>query len=65
MNLIPHLIVSSIGLGYFIYGKKVTDFSFLIIGMVMMIYPYVVKGPVLSVVIGLVLCGLPFILKKL
>lgn len=65
MSLMLNLFVSSIGLGYFIYGKKVTDFSFLIIGMVMMIYPYLIRGPLISVFVGFVLCALPFILKRL
>ena len=45
-TLIASLVVSSIGFGFFLYGKKQVRFPQLIVGLVMMIYPYFVAGPV-------------------
>lgn len=53
-----------IGLGYFVYGKKSTEFSFLIFGVVLMIYPYLVRDTVLSLVLGIIFAICPFIIKR-
>ncbi len=63
MELFTILLVSSIGLGYFIYGKKTTDFHFLISGIALMIYPYFFAGPLL-IIIGIILLAEPFVIKR-
>lgn len=65
MSLLFSFFISSVGLAYFVYGKKTTEFSFLIFGMVLMIYPYFVRNMVLLIVLGLVLSVLPFITKRI
>ena len=65
MNLFTDLIFSSIGLGYFIYGKKSTDFNFLIFGIILMGYSYLISGLLLSIFIGIVLMACPFITSKI
>lgn len=57
------LFIGSIGLGYFLYGKKSQNFVWLISGLVMMAYPLFVPGILLSILIGAVLMLLPFFLK--
>lgn len=57
------LFIGSIGLGYFLYGKKSQNFVWLISGLVMMAYPLFVPGIFLSLLIGAVLMLLPFFLK--
>lgn len=39
-NLVFGVIFGSIGLGYFIYGKKQSNLVFRLTGIALMIYPY-------------------------
>lgn len=57
------LVFSSIGLGYFIYGKKQALFMPLICGVLLMVYPYFVSGILLMVLVGLLLMVIPFVLR--
>lgn len=57
------LLFGSIGLGYFIYGKKQRAVVPLICGLVLMAYPYFVTNLVLLVGIGAVLCAIPYFLR--
>jgi len=43
-TLVASLVVSSVGLALFLYGKKQPRFPQLVVGLVMMIYPYFVVG---------------------
>lgn len=63
MSLIVGFFIGSVGLAYMIYGKKSSNFLFLIDGLIMMIYPYFVDNTALSLVIGLILAVVPFIAK--
>ena len=38
------LVVSSVGFGVFLYGKREARFPQLLVGLVMMVYPYFVSG---------------------
>jgi len=44
-TLIASLFVSSIGFGFFMYGKKQERVPQLAVGCVMVIYPYFVSNP--------------------
>ena len=57
------MFIGSIGLGYFLYGKKSQNFVWLISGIAMMAYTWFVPGILLSLLIGAVLMLLPFFLK--
>lgn len=61
-NLLWGILLSSIGLGFFIYGKKQQRISALLCGAALMAFPYFVSSTVLLVLIGAVLVGLPFVL---
>ena len=63
MLFILSLLISTIGLGYFMYGKKAVRYNFLIAGLILMIYPYFVPGILLLLIIGLVLLALPFVIQ--
>jgi len=65
MNLFTDLIFSSIGLGYFIYGKKTAELNFLIFGIILMGYSYLISGLLLDISIGIVLMICPFITRKI
>jgi len=57
------LLFGSIGLGYFIYGKKQRAVVPLVCGLVLMVFPYFVSNPFLLAGIGAVLCAIPYFLR--
>ncbi|WP_133950760.1 hypothetical protein [Rhodanobacter sp. TND4FH1] len=57
------LLFGSIGLGFFIYGKKQQAIVPLICGIALMVFPYFVSGTAWLVVIGLVLIAISRFLK--
>lgn len=59
--LLVSLVLSSVGMGYFIYGKKQGKASSLFAGAALMIYPFFVTGMLLLVVLGVPLMALPFL----
>ncbi len=65
MTLLFSFFISSVGLAYFIYGKKRIEFNFLLAGLLLMIYPYFISNLFLSILIGLILSVLPFLAKDL
>ena len=62
-SLLWGLLFSSIGLGFFIYGKRQRAVVPLLCGLVLMIFPYFVSNTVLLVAIGVVLMALPYFLR--
>ncbi len=54
-TLLASLVVSSIGLGLFLYGKKQVRMPQLVVGLSMMVYPYFVTGAALMSGIAVVL----------
>ena len=54
------LLFSSIGLGFFLYGKKQRAVVPLVCGLVLMIYPYFIPNVFAVVVIGIVLTAVPY-----
>ncbi len=54
------LLFSSIGLGFFLYGKKQRAVVPLVCGLVLMIYPYFIANVVALVVIGALLTAVPY-----
>ncbi|MBP8098985.1 MAG: amino acid transport protein [Acinetobacter sp.] len=62
MNTVPLLlgvVFSSIGLGYFIYGKKQQRTMPIICGIALMTYPYFIENTVVLILIGIILCIAP------
>ncbi len=57
------LLFGSIGLGYFVYGKKQRAMVPLVCGLVLMIYPYFVANTILLVMMGLVLMVIPYFVR--
>ena len=57
------LLFGSIGLGFFVYGKKQRAVVPLVCGLALMIFPYFVSSTVLLVVIGAVLIAVPYFLR--
>lgn len=63
--LVLSLVFSTIGFGYFRYGKRQGDHVPLIVGVMLMVYPYFTTSPLAVVVVGLLLMVGPFVAKRL
>ena len=57
------LLFSSIGLGFFLYGKKQRAVVPLVCGLVLMVFPYFVSNNLALVAIGVVLTVIPYFLR--
>jgi hypothetical protein len=57
------LLFSSIGLGFFLYGKKQRAVVPLVCGIVLMIYPYFIANVTVLIVIGVVVAAVPYFFR--
>ena len=57
------LLFGSIGLGFFIYGKKQKAPVPLVCGLSLMIFPYFVSNSLVLVVIGVLLIAVPYFVR--
>jgi hypothetical protein len=62
-TLLWGLLFSSIGLGFFLYGKKQRAVVPLVSGLVLMIYPYFIANVFALVAIGVVLSAIPYFFR--
>jgi len=53
--LLLSMLVSSVGAGLFIYGKKETRLPYMLVGGIYCLYPYFVRNSLLMVIIAAVL----------
>jgi predicted membrane protein len=58
------LLFSSIGLGFFIYGRRQRVVVPLVCGLALMVFPYFVANVALLVGIGIVLITIPYFLRR-
>jgi predicted membrane protein len=58
------LLFSSIGLGFFLYGKKQRSVVPLVCGLVLMIYPYFIPNAAVLVAIGVALTAIPYFFRS-
>ena len=61
--LLLGVVFSSIGLGYFIFGKKQKNMVVLVSGIILMLYPYFIENILLMLIIGVALIFLPKFIK--
>jgi hypothetical protein len=57
------VVFGSVGLAYFVYGKKQQRFVPLLCGIALMAFPYFISNTVLLVVVGLVLSAVPYFFR--
>jgi len=57
------VIFGSIGLGFFVYGKKQKSVIPLFCGIGLMVFPYFISNTYIFVISGIVLVALPFFIK--
>ena len=58
------LVFGSIGMGYFIYGKRQRRSMAFFSGILLCAYPYFIGNILLMILIGLALMALPFVVKS-
>ena len=64
MGIIIGVFTGAIGMGYFIYGKKQARFVFMLCGVGLMGYTYFIPNMIISVVVGLLLAAIPFLVNE-
>lgn len=57
------LLFGSVGLGFFVYGKKQSSVVPLVCGLILMVFPYLVSNTILMVAIGVVLVAVPYFVR--
>ena len=62
-ELLWGVLFGSVGLGFFIYGKKQRAVVPLVCGVALMLCPYVLSNPILLVVVGIALMAIPYFLR--
>ena len=62
-QLLWGVLFSSIGVGYFIYGKKQQSWIPLACGIVLMAYVYFISNVYLIVAVGVVIAAVPYFLR--
>lgn len=62
-QLLLGVLFSSIGLDYFIYGKKQKVIIPLVCGLILMIFPYFVDNTTMLCIIGAVLSIAPYFIR--
>jgi len=61
--LLWSLLFGSVGLGFFIYGRRQRAVVPLVCGLLLMVFPYFISNTVLLVLIGFSLMGVPYFVK--
>jgi hypothetical protein len=64
-SLLASVVIGSIGLGFFLYGKKQRRAPHLAAGILLMVYPYFVPGVGLMIGIAGALVGLLYLASYL
>jgi hypothetical protein len=62
-SLLWGLLFGSIGLGFFVYGRRQKMIVPLTCGVVLMIFPYFVPNTVLLVIVGVTLIAIPYFVR--
>jgi hypothetical protein len=57
------MLFGSVGLGFFVYGKKQRAIVPLVCGIVLMVFPYFVSDTLLLVAIGIALIVIPYFVR--
>jgi hypothetical protein len=63
-SLFLGLIFGSVGVGFFVYGKKQKKIMALISGVALCVIPYAVSNVIVLTLIGIALVALPFVYRQ-
>jgi len=62
-SLLWSLLFGSIGLGFFVYGRRQKKVVPLVSGLALMIFPYFVSNTIVLVTLGIVLIAIPYFVR--
>jgi hypothetical protein len=62
-SLLWGLLFGSIGLGFFVYGKKQRVIVPFVCGLLLMVFPYFISNATVLVIVGIALCVVPYFLR--
>jgi hypothetical protein len=62
-SLLWGLLFGSVGLGFFVYGKKQKAVVPLVCGLALMVFPYFISHTILLVGIGTALIAIPYFIR--
>jgi hypothetical protein len=57
------LIAGIFGMAYFVYGKRAQRPVFLLAGIGLCVYPYLVSGVLLGLLVGVLIAAAPFLIR--
>lgn len=63
-SLFAMILFGSIGMGAFVYGKSMAAFRPIVIGILLMVYPYFVSGTMSMYAVGVALCLALYLLRE-
>ena len=63
-GLIAGILFGSIGFIAFVYGKKNAEFKPMIMGLVLMVYPYLIRNTIALYLVGIALTGSLFFFRE-
>jgi hypothetical protein len=63
-RLLWGLLFSSVGVGFFLYGKRQRSVVPLVCGLALCIYPYFVANVIATVAVGIALVSIPYLFRK-
>jgi len=61
--LVIGVVTGSVGMGYFVYGKKQQLLVPMLAGIALCVYPYFTANLWVTILVGLALMALPFVLR--
>jgi len=62
-TLLVSVLFSSIGAGYFLYGRKQAQVIPLLTGIALCVYPYFLSNGYAIMIVGLLLTALPWLIR--
>ena len=62
-RLLWGLLFSSVGVGFFLYGKRQRSVVPLLCGLALCIYPYFVANTIATIAIGIALASIPYFFR--
>lgn len=62
--LMAGLVFGSLGVGYFIYGKKQADWTTLMAGIALCIVPYFISSLLVMILVCAGIAAVPFIIRR-
>ncbi len=63
-SIIVALATGILGMAYFVYGKRQQNLVFLFAGIGLCVFPYLVSGVWLELLVGAALTAAPFVIRE-